>query len=198
MVEYGTSSSEEESRPIMTRLCADAPKFIPSLVHTSGNGQERHELRWQGVCLFPDNTKGGHVSPQAMISDPMSLEVMAPQSSAQGLVSQKRRQQHQRNACRIWKNLPAAISDPIMIKPQRDFIIETIMAQDEEHCSFLKDVAWKDLQIIVEQMICRDSMLMIPQVSTSSDIIIGGFMGRTEAFGQMAGMPRITQERISA
>jgi hypothetical protein len=85
-----------------------------------------------------------------------------------------------------------------MIKPQRDFIIETIMAQDEEHCSFLKDVAWKDLQIIVEQMICRDSMLMIPQVSTSSDIIIGGFVGRTEAFGQMAGMPRITQERISA
>jgi hypothetical protein len=56
----------------------------------------------------------------------------------------------------MWKNLPAAISDPVMMKSQRDFIIETIMAQDEEKCSFLKDVAWKDLQIIVEQIICRD------------------------------------------
>jgi hypothetical protein len=71
MVEYGASSSEEESRPIMTRLRADAPEFIPSVVHNSGDGQERHELRWQGVCLFLDNTKGGHVSPHAMISDPM-------------------------------------------------------------------------------------------------------------------------------
>jgi hypothetical protein len=103
---------------------------------------------------------------------------MAPQSSAQGSHSQKC---HQHNARRMWKDLPAAISDPVMIKPQRDFIIETIMAQDEEKCSFLKDVAWKDLQIIVEQMICRDLRSIIPRMSTSSDITSGGFMGRIEA-----------------
>jgi hypothetical protein len=68
-----------------------------------------------------------------------------------------------------------------MIKPQRDFIIETIMAQDEENCSFLKDVAWKDLQIIVEQMICRDSRSIVPRMSATSDIIGGGFMGLTKA-----------------
>jgi hypothetical protein len=51
MVEYGTSPSEEESRPRMTQLRADAPEFIPSLVHNFGDGQERRELRWQGVCL---------------------------------------------------------------------------------------------------------------------------------------------------
>jgi hypothetical protein len=55
------------------------------------------------------------------------------------------------------------------------------MAQDEEKCSFLKDVAWKDLQIIVEQMIYRDSRSIIPWMSTSSDIIGGGFMGRMKA-----------------
>jgi hypothetical protein len=84
MAENNTSSSKEESRPIMTQLRAYAPEFIPSPVHNFGDGQERHELRWQGVCLFPDNTKGGHVRPRAMISDPMSSEVMAPQSSTQG------------------------------------------------------------------------------------------------------------------
>jgi hypothetical protein len=166
----------------MTRLRVDAPKFIPSPIHNFSDGQEKHELRWQGVCLFPDNTKGGHVSPQANISDPVSSEVMAPQSSAQGSNSQNHRQQCQCNAHCMWKNLPTSISDPVMIKPQQDFIIETIMAQYEENCSFLKDVAWKDLQIIVKQMICRDSRSMIPQMSTSSDIISGGFMGRTEAF----------------
>jgi hypothetical protein len=113
MAEYGASSSEEESRPRMTQLHVDAPEFIPSPVHNSADGQEKHELRWQGVCLFPDNTKGGHVSPQAMFSDRMLSEVVAPQLSAQGSVSQKR---SQRNACHLWKNFPAAISDPIMIK----------------------------------------------------------------------------------
>jgi hypothetical protein len=181
MVEYGASSSEEESRPIMTQLRVDAPGFISLPVHNSGDGQERCELRWQGVCPFPDNTKGGHASPQAMISNWMSSEVMAPQSLAQGLVSQKRRQWRQRNACHLWKNFPAAISDPIMIKPERDFIIETIMSQDEENCSFLKDVAWKNHQISVEQMICRDSRSIIPWTSTSSDIIGEEFMGRIEA-----------------
>jgi hypothetical protein len=112
-----------------------------------------------------------------MISDWMSSEVVTPQSSAQGPVSQKCRQRRQRNACRLWKNFPAAISDPIMIKPQRDFIIETMMSQDEENCSFLKDVVWKDLHIIVEQMICIDSRSIIPRVSTLSDIISGGFVG---------------------
>jgi hypothetical protein len=63
----------------MTRLRADAPEFIPLQVHNSV-GQKIHELRWQGICLFLDNTKGGHVSPQAMISDPMSLDVMDSQS----------------------------------------------------------------------------------------------------------------------
>jgi hypothetical protein len=71
-----------------------------------------------------------------------------------------------------------------MIKPQRDFTIETIMAQNEENCCFLKDVAWKDLQIIVEQMICRDLKSMIPRVSTSSDIISGGFVGRMQALAE--------------
>jgi hypothetical protein len=143
MVEYGALGSEEVSQPIMTRLRPDDPEFIPSPVHNSDDGQERHELLWQGVCLFPDNTKGGHVSPQAMISDPMSSKVMAPQSLAHGSNSQKCHQRRQRNAHHIWKDLPVAINDHIMIKPQRDFIIETIMAQNEEACPFLKDVAWK-------------------------------------------------------
>jgi hypothetical protein len=112
-----------------------------------------------------------------MISDQMSSEVMAPQSSTQGSISQKRRQRRQCNACHLWKNFPAAISDPVMIKPEWDFIIETIMSQDEENCSFLKDVAWKNHQIIVEQMICRESRSIIPRVSTSSDIIGEEFMG---------------------
>jgi hypothetical protein len=117
MVEYGASSSKEESQPIMTQLHADAPEFIPSPIHNSSDGQERHELWWQGVCLFPDNTKGGHLSPKAMISDPMLSEVMAPQSSAHGSNSQKHCQRRQRNACYIWKDLMAAISDLVMIKP---------------------------------------------------------------------------------
>jgi hypothetical protein len=45
MVEYGALSSKEESRPRMTRLRIDAPEFIPSPVHNSGDGQEKHELR---------------------------------------------------------------------------------------------------------------------------------------------------------
>jgi hypothetical protein len=150
----------------MTRLRADAPEFIHSLVHNSSDGQEKHELQWQGVCLFPDTTKSGYISPQAMISKWLSSEVMAPQSLAQGSVCQKRRQWRQRHAHRIWKNLPAAISDPVMIRLQRDFIIETIMAQNEENCPFLKDVAWKDLQTIIEQMICRDSRSIIPRMFT--------------------------------
>jgi hypothetical protein len=77
MVEYGMSSSEGESRSIMTQLHADAPEFIPSPVHNPDGGQERHELQWQGVCLFADNTKGGLISPQTMTSDPMSSELMA-------------------------------------------------------------------------------------------------------------------------
>jgi hypothetical protein len=64
----------------------------------------------------------------------MSSKEMVPQSSAQGSVSQKHRQWRQCNASCIWKDLPAAISDPIMIKPQQNFIIETIMAQNEGNC----------------------------------------------------------------
>jgi hypothetical protein len=71
-----------------------------------------------------------------------------------------------------------------MIKPQRDFIIETIMAQNEETCPFLKDVAWKGLQTIIKQMICRDSRSIIARVSTLSDIISGGFVGQTEALAE--------------
>jgi hypothetical protein len=33
---------------------------------------------WQGTCLFPDITKSGHVSPQAMISGLILSEVIAP------------------------------------------------------------------------------------------------------------------------
>jgi hypothetical protein len=39
MVEYGASSFEEELRSIMTRLHVDAPEFIASPVHNSGDGQ---------------------------------------------------------------------------------------------------------------------------------------------------------------
>jgi hypothetical protein len=84
----------------------------------------------------------------------------------------------------MWKDLPTASSDPVMIKSQRDFIIETIMAQNEENCPFLKDVAWKYLQTIVEQMICKDLRSMISRVSTSRDIISGGFTGQTEALAE--------------
>jgi hypothetical protein len=90
----------------------------------------------------------------------------------------------------MWKDLPTAISDPNMIKPQRGFIIETIMAQNEETCPFLKNVAWKDLQTIIEQMICRDSRSMIPRVSTSRDIISGGFTGQMEDLAECKESPK--------
>jgi hypothetical protein len=58
------------------------------------------------------------------------------------------------------------------------------MAQNEETCPFLKDVEWKDLQTIVERMICRDSRSIIPRLPTLSDIISGGFMGQMEALAE--------------
>ncbi|TVU40415.1 hypothetical protein EJB05_13879, partial [Eragrostis curvula] len=184
MVESNASSSEGESCPTMTRLRADAPEFIPSPVDNSDDMQSEHELRWQGVYLSYDDIKKGHVNPFAAISDPISSEVMVPQQSAQSPTSAKHRQRHRRNARQSWAQLPAAIGDPIMVKSQREFIVETILAQHEKNHRDLRKAAHQALQVSLENTICQDLRSLLPGVSPSDDTIGGEIMRRAEALAK--------------
>ncbi|TVU51241.1 hypothetical protein EJB05_02652, partial [Eragrostis curvula] len=184
MVESNASSSEGESCPTMTRLRADAPEFIPSPVYDTDDMQSEHELRWQGVYLSQDDIKRGHVNPFAAISDPISSEVMVPKQSAQSSTSAKRRQRRRRNARQAWAQLPAAIGDPVMVKSQREFIVETILAQHEKNRRNLRKVAHEALQVSLEKTICQDLRSLLPGVSPSDDTIGGKIMRRAEALAK--------------
>jgi len=181
MMVESTSSSESDSST-KSRLRAEAPEFIPTMVCNPSYDQPKHELRWQGIHLSLNDIKRGYVDPAATLSDPISSEVALSRPSAQASVSPKRHRQEQHNILKSWDDFSNELDS--MTDAQRAHVCDSLLAQQKREYHRIRNAARQAFQASIERTICQDLRKLLPGVSASSDNIEGEIMRRAETLAK--------------
>ncbi|KQK12555.1 hypothetical protein BRADI_1g04506v3 [Brachypodium distachyon] len=170
-------ASSSTGRPTNARniLRADAPEFIPSLVHKpSGEcskAMEKHSLGWKGVCLTARDRQTGHVNPTSALSNPLSEDAPVMRGSCEGSFDLVRHQRRQRNARRSRANLPAAV-DQAAANRQRSHVSKSVKGR------------WEDTRPRMRVQNHDDSYVAPPGASTSRNDVGGAIMRQAEALAK--------------